>query len=242
MVRPLSLLEALCDRRPLAFALRGRQLPAQQRQGSRRRLHRAHGVLRRRRQGPRDPLVDADIPRAVPREGRDVGEALGARALPRRLLRGADRRLLHIPHDGYQHLLQPRGRMGGHAERTRTPHSAELRDDAPLGRGEGGVRDHRPLHAARPRQPHRLDGGSLRPRQVRRAARLRIPEAEADLRPGAGRGAHRPEPGDFRAAFTLEPARLGRHTRRPARHTDREVAALCSAALPQGRDWRAAGA
>ena len=84
--------------------------------------------------------------------------------------------------------------------------------------------------------------GTLRPRQVRRAARLRIPEAEADLRPGAGRGAHRPEPGDFRAAFALEPARLGRHTRRPARHTDREVAALRAAALPQGRDGRTAGA
>ncbi len=93
------------------------------------------------------------------------------------------------------------------------------------------------LHAAPARQPGVVAGGAVRRRALRPADGVRVPEAEARLRPAPGGGAHQPGPGDLAADHPVEPARLGGDPGHADGHSDRGVAALRAAALPA----RAAG-
>ena len=84
------------------------------------------------------------------------------------------------------------------------------------------------------RQPGGVAGGAQRRRALRQAARVRVPEAEAGVRPAAGGGAHPPGPDDLAADHAVEPAGLAGDLGHADGDSGRGVADLRAAALSEG--------
>ena len=132
------------------------------------------------------------------------------------------------------------GDPAAHGGGARPGDGALLHDHEAPGRAEGGVRPPHALQSEPAGQHDRVARGTRRPVPLRPPARLRLPEAEARLRPAAGRRAHRPGPDHLAAAVLVEPARLERDPGLAPGVPHRPVADLRPAALP--RRLRAGGA
>src|SRR5438876_623702 len=212
------------------------QLRPELRQGDDRRLPWGREILPRRRDGPDRASLRPRIPRAPPAVRRDARGSARAHPLPRGLLRHPGAQVRHVPHGGPASLLQQGRPVDGPAangRRTRARDGALLHDHAAAGGEEGGVHPPHALQPEPPRQHNRLARRALGPAELRQPARLRLPQAEAGLRPAPDRRADRPGPRDLTASLALEPARLHGDPRIASGNPDRSVADLRPAALPR---------
>ena len=180
----------------------------------------------------------ADLPRHVQAARRDAGGAARARALSGRHLRDSVAGLRDVSHDAAGGVLQPRGSVGDPGDRRAAARRSAMQPYYTIMRlpGETGGRVHpdAAVHAAPARQPRGVARGAQRRRALRTAARLRVPEAEAGLRPAAGRRAHQPGPDDLAADHAVEPAGIAGDLGHADGDSDRGVADLRAAAVPAG--------
>ena len=210
--------DAYTDHRPLSVldrATRRRQLHPQLGQGRDRRLQRHDDVLPRRpRRSDRRRRSAAIFPGLLRPLGEMPAGLRAARALSRRHLQPPGGDVLDLPHDQPGGLLQQGRSVGGAGHRRA---AASRADGAVLHDDEAARRDAAPSSSRCCRS--RRGGATTSPSWM--VARsdgehygklhgLPVPEAEAGLRPAAGRRAHQPGPGDLAADHAVEPAGLAR--------------------------------